>query len=374
MTFSELNDRIERFASNLIIARLKGNTSFRVEFYESLLDYMKNGFEAPVALKKIADSYTDESGKNYSVEKLLYDRIQEDMAAGLDFNHVLAEFLPEQEALLITTAPVEQFNTALSGAVEMAKRNEAIKKVLTSNRNQLLGASVLLSTVLAGVGMYVFPIMEEMVPVEEWLVFVRYFYDFAKTFPYWGSAIYAYLVLLFIVAKYSLPRSSWPGSLEGVDGFQPRTLLNILPGGKTIANYYDQISMAILFQILSTLIKSRMDTGDSLNIIKENDQREYVQKNVKEIEEMLGAGMDLPAALSQSELVPKDVKPIVRRYGDLESALGEKLGILSDKSASHVLNEIQSQGGKLSSFMQLFAGLSIALASVSLILMSTVKA
>jgi type II secretory pathway component PulF len=343
------------------LKQFKKKHELRIEFYESLLDFMKDGFETGQAIKIIGDSYTDENGHNDSIEYQLYQAISENAVTGLSFNKIFAQYLPAQEAFLVSSAQEDATYSAIESALHKAKNTLRLKKALKSNLVEIvvgLGGSAILFTIF---GKEILPNLEKLMPVEKWPALSQWFYQVASSFEVWGAILVSYFVVAIVFALKSMPKDNWQ-----------RRLAYALPVSSSVAKGYDQITMADIFNASASLIRSKIDTNDVIEIIRENDSRPFIHSNFDEIEEKLGGGTSLPEALAQSRIVHNELKPIVRRYTAIETALGPKLALLSEKSAEYALSNIEGSMGKLSTLSMSLLLVTMIMSSVSM-MMITVK-
>ncbi|MGR5559493.1 hypothetical protein ACQKQC_24775 [Vibrio fortis] len=245
---------------------------------------------------------------------------------------------PEQLILVKTARESGKLNEAFNNMLKLELRTSGIK---SSIRKALIkpsiGIVVLMGTLIGGYQKMV-PMMSELVPVEKFVGFAKFFYDLTQIFGANPEQTLTVIVSVFFFYLFGLNYLDIPKNPDIRDKYD-----KYIP----FFGYYKRMQASIFLNALGMLMSSSVRSKEALELIRDNGSR-YVKNRVDPMVDTVTLGHPLREALD-AEFLGEDGQDL---YDIPEGPdFNESLMVIAEESMKSVTTEVPAVLSKVGNLL-----------------------
>lgn len=313
----------------LSFAKLLFSTGQRKKIYSKLSKLMKNGVPILQALDAIYGRSKESKGEGDS-STIALKAWMESINNGASFSDSIADWVPEQEYLLILSGEDSgQLESSLMVAIEVM---ESLKKIKGAVLSGVLYPFILVSIAVAIAYMFgtkLYPAFLRLASEDKWDGIAVYAFKFSHFINDWLFILIAAVAAVIAIIVWSLPR--WDTSLRiKADRMLPYSLYRIVIGSTWLIS-------------LSAMIGAGKRVQDAL-ISTERRASPWLKTRIRACRIKMGQGYNMGEALTEAghDFPDKEIVEDLGIYASI-SGLDEALEILGRESSTETIDRVNAQ-------------------------------
>ncbi len=255
MTLDEINDWW---------MRLQFTGAARVKLYEALGNYLENGVSLKEALDLLYNHASDDGRKPGTGTAAALEAWRKRYRGGLPFGECVRDWVPERDQILLSAGDKSDLVSALRNAAFMQQSIGRIKSAVVGGLAYPALLMTGLFTMFSFFSFSIFPVIETIVPREEWTGSIG-------ALGVAADFVRAYIILIVaavagIIFSVTFTMSRWTGSVRNrFDRYPPWSLYRLVQGtGFMLA--------------LSSLIKAGIPDHEVLKLLLKNASPWYAER------------------------------------------------------------------------------------------------
>lgn len=265
-------------------ARFYFDEKKRRMFYRKIAELTKNGLKINDVLKSMLTRKLEMNNNKENTETWIYRAMLQGMSMTGGFSGGIKEFVPSIDYLLINAGESGDLPKVLESAADL---NEKMKKIKSLVRKALIYPVFVLTmavVVTCWLGVTLFPVMEDFVPVSQWSGFSRSVYKFSLFMSDWWPIILAGFGIFCYAIIWTFPRLTGPIRLR-LDRIPPWSLYRLSQGGAWIMS-------------ITAMVEAGIINSEALrNIHERAEGNPWLQERTKAVSDNLSHGRNMGAAL-----------------------------------------------------------------------------
>lgn len=313
----------ENILLRIAILQFKSSAEWRTNVYNMIAAYTDMDMPIYETLETLRD---DALHVGNHITHALYESWVERIEGAEDFVDILSEYAPPSEAMLIVSgARYGDMASAMRRASISSKNAQDTKKVIFGSLLYPTGLIVMAVVMLAGVSMYVDPVISKVIPVAKWPENSKAMHDMSVFVVQYGLPIL--VVVTIIMTAIIVSTSKMKRSII-------RKYLDFIPPWSV----YQRYSASVFLVSLSEMLKVGTPIEQAISEIAKQSSR-YVASHLDEMLDRMQYGENYRYVLSTG-MFPRDVYVMLRSFIRVKS-FDEVIGIMGDDARKKGLKNIK---------------------------------